>query len=106
MTIVSGSSGFGSGTAQISTTGVATFNVADNTLAERIIATENGINANGMAAAGQVAMFQFGADAYVFVSDGINGVGANDVLVELTGVNTALAAYDTITLAGGNFTLA
>ena len=95
-----------SGVAALSTAGVATFNAADNTLALRIIATEAGINAGSTTAAGQAAVFQFGADAYLFISDGTDGVGANDVLIKLTGVDTTLAAFDTITLSGGNATLA
>jgi hypothetical protein len=75
-----------SGTAAINAEGIATFNAADNTLALRIVAAESGINAGGAAAAGQTVIFEFGSDSYVFVSDGVDGVAANDVLVKLTGV--------------------
>ena len=106
MTIVSDVTPAVSGTATISVAGVATFHVSDNTLQLEIVAVEKAIQADGVAAAGQVAMFQYATDAYVFVSDGVDGIGANDLLVKLVGVDTTAVAYDTITLAGGNFTLA
>lgn len=93
------------GTAGIAaTTGVVSFNSADNTLALRITAVENGINAGGTAAAGQYAVFGFGSDSYVFISDGTDGIGANDVLIKLAGVSvttgTAVAAnVNAITIA-------
>jgi len=105
MTIVTNGAAAAAGVAAISAAGVATFHGNDNTLALRIIAVEGGIQ-TGTAAAGQAAIFQFGADAYVFISDGVDGVGANDVLIKLTGVDTTAAAYDTITLSSGDFTLA
>lgn len=74
----------------------------------RIIATENGIN-NGVtnaATAGQAAVFQYGTDAYVFISNGVDGVGAGDQLIKLIGVDTTTAPFDTLTLASGNATLA
>ena len=110
LTITAGVVGAGAGVASISAAGVAAFNVADNTTALRIIAAEAGIAANGVAAAGQAVLFQgVGADAanaYVFISDGVDGVGANDILIQLVGVDTTLAAFDTLTLAGGNATIA
>jgi len=93
------------GTAAISSAGIATFAAGDSTLALRIVATEAGIQA-GTATAGQVAVFQFESDAYVFISNGVDGVGAGDQLIKLTGVNTLDLAYDTVTLASGNMTLA
>jgi hypothetical protein len=95
-----------SGVAALSAGGVATFHADDSTLALRITATEAGINAGSTTATGQAAVFQFGDDAYMFISNGVDGVAAADVLIKLTGVNTALAAFDTITLNGGNATLA
>jgi hypothetical protein len=38
---------------------------------------------------------------YVFISDGTQGVSANDVVIQLTGI-TSVAAID---LTGGNLTL-
>lgn len=90
------------GTASINAEGIATFNAADDTLAEQIVAVEAGINAGGAAAAGQAAIFESGADSYVFISDGADGVGAADVLIKLTGV-TGLADS---TLTGGDLTIA
>jgi hypothetical protein len=71
--------------ASISATGICSFAAADDTLAEKITAAEGGIQ-TGAAAAGQFAVFQHGSDSYVFVSDGTDGVDANDVLIKLTGV--------------------
>lgn len=90
------------GTASISAAGIATFQTADVTLAQRIVATENGINAGGTATAGQTAVFQYLNDAYIFVSDGVDGVGANDRLIKLVGIDTTNAATDTVTASTAN----
>lgn len=94
------------GVAAISAAGVATFNAADTTLAQHIIAVEAAINAGGVAAAGQAAMWQEGADAFLFISDGVDGVGANDLLIKLVGLDTTNAAFDTLTDGGTTFTIA
>ena len=88
------------GQAAISANGRATFNVADSTLALRITATEAGINAAGAAAAGQAAMFTFGSDTYVFISNGVDGITAADVVVKLTGL--AISSTSVLTPDGGN----
>jgi hypothetical protein len=108
ITIAQAASAAVAGTAAISAAGIATFASADNTLALRLIAAENGINNGGTntATAGQAAAFQFGTDAYVFISNGVDGVGAGDQLIKLTGVDTTTAPFDTLTLANGNATLA
>ena len=106
MTIVNGSVSTTAGTAAVTAAGIATFNAADDTLAEKIVATEAGINASGAAAQGQVAAFMHGSDAYVFISDGTDGVDINDSMLMLTGVDLTATATDTITLAGGDFTIA
>jgi len=90
------------GTAEINAEGIATFNVADDTLAERIVAAEAGINAGGAAAAGQSAIFEQGGDSYLFISDGVDGIGAADNLIKLTGV-TGLTDS---TLTAGDLTIA
>jgi S-layer protein len=106
LTIMASATAAATGTALISAAGVATFAAADATLASRITATEAGINLGGAAAVGQVALFQFGADAYVFISNGTDGVGAGDQLIKLVGVDSTSTAFDAITLASGNMTLA
>ena len=94
------------GTAAISANGIATFNINDTTLAQRIAATEAGINAGGAAAVGQMALFQFGSDAYAFISNGTDGVGAGDVLIRLVGVDTTATTFDQVVVSGHSFTLA
>jgi len=73
------------GVASINAEGIATFNAADDTLAEMIVAVNAGINA-GTESAGDFAIFQLGSDSYVFIHDGVTALGANDVLIKLTGV--------------------
>lgn len=73
------------GQAAISATGLASFHTDDDTLAERIVAVEAGMTA-ATQTAGEVAVFAQGSDSYVFVSDGVAGVGANDVLIKISGV--------------------
>ncbi len=94
------------GVAAISAAGVATFNAADTTLAQHIVAVEAAINAGGVAAAGQSAMWQEGANAFLFISDGVDGIGANDLLIKLVGLDTTAAAFDTLTDGGTTFTIA
>ena len=110
LTIMTSATAAASGTAAISAAGVATFHSADTTTALRIVAAEAGINLGGAAAVGQVVLFQGGTgdttNAYVFISDGTDGVGAGDQLIKLTGVDTTATAFDTITLAAGRMTLA
>jgi len=84
--------------AAIAADGEATFHAADDTLAEVIVALEGGINAGGTAADGQLAFGEFGGNSYVFISDGTDGVGANDIVIKLTGVT----GLDSSALSGGN----
>lgn len=94
------------GVAAISANGIATFVSADQgSLAAELTAVAAGINANGTAQGKSVA-FQYGADAYVFISDASNGVTAGDVLVKLTGVNTTSTAFDQLVASGHTLTLA
>ena len=72
----------------------------------RIVAVEAAIQTGGAATAGQAAAFQYGSDAYVFISEGTDGVGTGDQLIKLTGVDLTNTAFDTLTLSGGNATLA
>jgi hypothetical protein len=89
------------GVAAISAAGLATFNAADTTLSQHIVAVEAGINAGGVAAAGQGAIWTEGADSFLFISDGVDGISANDILVKMTG-----ATLTTLTDAGTTFTVA
>lgn len=94
------------GVATIAAAGTATFNAADTTLAQHLAAVAAAIVTGGVTVAGETVVWQEGADAYLFISDAVNGVSANDTLIKLTGVNTALAAFDTITVVAGDMTLA
>ncbi len=95
----------GAGVATISSSGIATFNSADVTLTQKITAVEAAINNGATAAAGQSAAFQHLGDAYVFVSDGVDGVGSNDLLIRLVGLDLSNSASDvlTITTTGDTF---
>jgi Ca2+-binding RTX toxin-like protein len=94
------------GTASISASGIATFNIADNTLSERLIAVASAIDQTTSASvAGETAVFQFGSDAYVFISDATNGLSATDVLIKLTGVSTTSSAFDLVTITTTDLTL-
>jgi hypothetical protein len=46
------------------------------------------------------------SDAYIFISDGTDGVDADDTLIKLTAVDLTASTLDTITLSSGDFTLA
>jgi Ca2+-binding RTX toxin-like protein len=106
ITIEAGGATTTAGTALISASGIATFNADDDTLAERITAVQAAI-ALGTNVAGESAAFMSGSDAYMFISDGVAGVGANDVLIKLTGVNLASTAFDLMSISGaGNVTFA
>lgn len=100
LSITSGGSG-ASGQAAISAAGIATFNAADATVAARITAVAAAMAATGGAALGEVAIWQQGADAYIFISDATAAVGATDVLIQLAGVTVGAGG---LTLAGGDLT--
>jgi len=94
VTAVAGTAGVVSGT------GVVSFNSSDATLASRITAVAS---AMGTVAAGNALVFGLGADSYIYITDGVSGVGMNDVLIKLTGIaNSALT--DTLTITSGNVT--
>ena len=88
------------GTAAISASGIATFVTNDQvSLAAELTAVAAAIAAN-TTAAGKAVAFQFGSDAYVFISDATNGVTAGDVLVKLTGVSTTNTSFDVLAASG------
>ena len=53
--------------------------------------------------AGEFAFFKINnsGNYFLFISDGVKGVGANDIVVQLTGISD----ISSIDLAGGNLTL-
>jgi len=89
------------GNAAINAEGVASFAATDDTLAEQVTAVEAAIAATGNAN-GATAFWENGGNTYVFISEGTNGVGAGDALIELTGV-TGLSDS---TIATTNLTIA
>jgi len=74
-----------------------------------LVAAEGAINAGGTAAAGQSVLFQgAGTDinnAYLFISDGVDGIGAGDVLIQLQGLLTSNQGFKGITITNGNAVL-
>jgi Ca2+-binding RTX toxin-like protein len=83
----------------------ATFNAADTTFAQHIAAIESALSGNTNTAH-EIAMWKEGSDTYVFIADGVAGVGANDILIKLTGVDNTASTLDIITLSGAMATLA
>lgn len=83
----------------------ATFNAADDTLAEQIIAIEAALN-DTTNTAGEAAHWMFGTDTYVYITDGVAGVSANDLLIKLTGVDSTSTSFDVMTIVSNNLTLA
>jgi S-layer protein len=94
-----------SGVAGISAAGIATFLTADSaTLALQLTAITAAIT-SGTTAQGESVAFQFGSNAYMFISDATNGVSAGDVLIQLSGINTLSTATDTLVASGHTLTL-
>ena len=95
-----------SGVAGLAGSGAAaTFNAADTSIAGRIVAIEAAL-ASATHTAGEAAHWQQGTDVYVFITDGVAGVGANDTIIRLVGIDSTNGAFDVLTIAGGNLTLA
>jgi len=86
------------GRAKISN-GVATFHGDDDTLAEQIIAVNQALTANSPVA-GEVAVFSWGSDGYVFISDGTPEIGANDILIKIVGLQPTTG----VTITSGDIT--
>ncbi len=63
--------------------------------------TSTPVTQSGVAAARQFAIFEHSTNSYLFVSDGVDGIGANDVMFQLSGV-TGLGDS---TLTAGNLTI-
>lgn len=74
-----------SGTASITAGGLAAFHAIDSTDTLRLAAVANAMGAD---AAGTSAVYQdaAGVFSYLYITDGVAGVGANDVLVKITGI--------------------
>ena len=73
------------------TTGVATFDAGSGTtLADALADIAASLTADGADVAGEFALFQVGGSGtyYLLMSDGTVGVTANDVVVQLIGVNS------------------
>ena len=79
------------------TAGLATFEGTDTTTALRLVA----INAVLDAVVGSAVVFQGGvgdtANAYLYISDGVAGISANDVLIQLNAFTV-----NTLTITGGS----
>jgi len=80
--------------AKINTFGVASFNsetTAPATLSAAATLVEASVYGNS-ATAGKAALFAFGGDTYMFVSDGTSGLATTDLVIKLTGVALPNAA--------------
>jgi Ca2+-binding RTX toxin-like protein len=108
LTYVTNTTTSAAGVAAISsTTSIATFYSGDNTLTKQIAAVAAGLtkstavsNAGTTPAAGNFAVWQAGADAYLFITDANPRLSAGDVLIKLTGLNL----FSSTTLTAGNLT--
>lgn len=85
-----------SGVATI-TAGVATFNAADTTFTQHLTAVAAAVGATVNAG----AIWQEGADTYMFISDATLGLSATDTLIKLTGVTTG-----NLSVVGATFVIA
>ncbi len=94
-----------SGVAAIDFSGLATFSASDTTLDQHIIAVEQAITNAADPAQGQAAMWQEGDDAFIFFSDGVDGLTENDTLVKLVGVDTSQNHTDYLIDIGTSFAL-
>jgi hypothetical protein len=83
----------------------ATFNAADTTFAQKLAAVENALSGNTNTNL-ETAIFVDSGNTYVFIADGVVGIGANDLLIKLVGVDGTNAGFDVATLAGQTLTLA
>jgi serralysin len=84
-------------------TGVASFAAGSGTTMADALADIATSMTTGVNAVGEFALFRINnaGTFYQFISDGVAGVGVNDVLVQLSGVTTVA----TIDLAGGDLTI-
>ena len=83
-------------------TGVATFAAGEGlTLADALSDVATSVNTGN--SAGDFAFFQVNGtgDYYLFMSDGVDDLGANDVVIDLVGVSS----ISSIDLTGGNLTI-
>jgi serralysin len=98
------------GVASIGSSGLATFASSDSTTQLRLIAAEAAINLGGSATVGQSVLFQGGtgdgSNAYLFISDGVDGIGANDLLIQLQGISTTNAIFNELKITYGNAVIA
>ncbi len=80
-------------------TGVATFAASSGTTLTDALADV----ASGLASAGEFALFRVAnmGSYYLYVSDGVVGLGTNDLLIQLVGI-TAIGSID---VGGGNMTV-
>jgi Ca2+-binding RTX toxin-like protein len=85
------------------TTGIATFAAGSGTTLADAVADIATRFTSATNAAGEMALFKVGGagDYYLYVSDGVAGAGANDVVIDLVGVTTLTS----IDLTGGNLTI-
>jgi hypothetical protein len=84
----------------------ATFHASDTTFAQHLIAVEAALSGNTNTRYEVAYWVEGGTDSYVFIADGVAGIGANDTLIKLTGVTGAGTNFDILTLSVQMVTLA
>ncbi len=95
-TVLTADAGTGlAGTTSVNAAGLVT-STAYNNLAGFLA----DLGSSSTATAGTSLVFSDGANSYLFISDGVAGLGANDVLIELQGVNATAG----LTFTGGDIT--
>lgn len=97
-TLSAGSATTGAASAAITAAGIATFGTTANTLALELAAIDNSLAGVGLVAGEAVVFTSSDTNNYLFVTDGVAGIGAGDYLAEITGATVATA----ITLTAGN----
>jgi len=87
--------------AGISSTGIVTFDGVPADLNAALTQVATALNLGTVATAnGETALFQFGGNTYVYISDAVNGHSAGDIVVQITGAPATLVTG--LSISGGN----
>ena len=89
----------------IASTGIVTFNATPATFQAALTAVEAGLAASGAQAAlvdGETAIFQFGGETFVYISDAVSGHDRSDTVIKLVGTPETLVSG--LTISSGDIT--